>query len=163
MKSLSESELDAWFENHYHDLMQRLTAQPISNTPENILLSPTEVATLLKIQPQTLRAWRHRQQGPPFVRVNHQTIRYRLPDLQAFLRPSYSPMELKALELLPEDKWRRLPDGDNGDLRFQAMHPDCYAVLYAKGILGGKALDYPKGQVIRILGDTVYLPKELYG
>ena len=163
MKSFSESELDAWFENHYHDLMQKLATQPISNNPENILLSPTEVCDLLKVQPQTLRAWRHRQQGPPFVRVNHQTIRYRLSDLQAFLRPGYPSRTLQALELLPEDKWRRLPDGDEGELRFQALHPNCYAVLHAKGILGGKALDYPKGQIIRILGDIVYLPKELYG
>lgn len=163
MKSLSESQLDAWFENHYHDLMQKLTAQPISNSPENILLSPTEVCDLLKIQPSTLRAWRYRKQGPAFVRVTPQLIRYQLSDLQAFLRPSHPPLNLKALELLPECNWRRLPDGIDGDLRFQAMHPECYVVLHAKGMLDGKALDYPKGQIIRILGDTVYLPKELYG
>jgi predicted site-specific integrase-resolvase len=50
------------------------------------LLSPTEAAQILGIQPRTLEFWRQRGRvGPKFIRYSARCVRYRLSDLQAWV------------------------------------------------------------------------------
>jgi len=51
------------------------------------LLTGPETARLLKVQPQTLRAWRTRGGGPAYVRLGgpRGRVRYALQDVHAFL------------------------------------------------------------------------------
>lgn len=51
----------------------------------------------VQIQPQTLRAWRHRGKGPAYLRPGGQ-IRYRTSDLDAFVEAS---------RVVPGEKKRR--------------------------------------------------------
>jgi hypothetical protein len=50
-------------------------------------LTETEVADLLGLSVVTLRAWRHRRVGPPFMRFGR-AVRYLTCDLEAFIRLS---------------------------------------------------------------------------
>jgi uncharacterized protein YjcR len=52
------------------------------------LLKEAEAAELLAVSPQTLRHWRRRTQGrgPAFVRIEGRTIRYRVLDLENYIR-----------------------------------------------------------------------------
>jgi hypothetical protein len=50
------------------------------------LLSPTQAAEILGIQPRTLEFWRQRGGvGPKFIRYSARCVRYRLSDLQAWV------------------------------------------------------------------------------
>ena len=50
------------------------------------LLSSTEAAEILGIQPRTLEFWRQRGAvGPKFIRYSARCVRYRLSDLQAWV------------------------------------------------------------------------------
>lgn len=49
------------------------------------LLDENEVAELFKLKPKTLAMWRSRCEGPKFIKVSNQTVRYRLEDIQEFL------------------------------------------------------------------------------
>ena len=49
------------------------------------VLTPDEVAEILKVKPQTLAAWRTRGVGPAFVRVTGRKILYRESDLVHWL------------------------------------------------------------------------------
>lgn len=49
------------------------------------LLTPAEVAELLKLQPSTLVEWRRLRKGPRHIRVGHRTVRYRRSDIDAWL------------------------------------------------------------------------------
>ncbi|UEM08226.1 helix-turn-helix domain-containing protein (plasmid) [Skermanella rosea] len=40
------------------------------------MLTPRELADLLKIEPRTLQQWRRRKQGPTYVRVSHRVVLY---------------------------------------------------------------------------------------
>jgi len=49
------------------------------------LISPTEAAQLLGIQPETLATWRSTQRYPlPYVKLGR-SVRYRLEDLERFI------------------------------------------------------------------------------
>lgn len=48
------------------------------------LATPVEVATYLAINPDTLRQWAHRRQGPPYIMVEG-ARRYRWSDIHAWL------------------------------------------------------------------------------
>lgn len=50
-------------------------------------LTEREVSTLLGLSVATLRAWRHRGQGPRFLRLGR-AVRYLPADLQDFVRAS---------------------------------------------------------------------------
>ena len=53
---------------------------------EERLLSQSEAAEFLNIQPCTLEAWRQRGGfGPKFIRYSGRCVRYRLSDLQAWI------------------------------------------------------------------------------
>ncbi len=47
-------------------------------------LATPEAAELLGVRPSVMESWRHTGAGPPFVRLNHKTVRYRIRDLAAW-------------------------------------------------------------------------------
>jgi excisionase family DNA binding protein len=49
------------------------------------LLTPTEVAEILGLQPSTLQFWRKKRKGPPHIRVGHRTVRYPETEFRAWL------------------------------------------------------------------------------
>jgi predicted DNA-binding transcriptional regulator AlpA len=64
-----------------------MNQRPARPLPEQLLTS-TETATMLGLQPQTLRVWRLRGQGPQYVRLGSSTrarVAYRLSVVQAWL------------------------------------------------------------------------------
>ena len=40
------------------------------------LLTERETADMLRIKPETLTTWRHKGEGPKYVRVGRRTVRY---------------------------------------------------------------------------------------
>lgn len=50
------------------------------------LLTEKEVAKLLGMTPRFLQARRVRGDGPPFVRISSRAVRYRLSDLERWIR-----------------------------------------------------------------------------
>jgi hypothetical protein len=52
-----------------------------------VLLTEAEAAKKILAKAQTLRAWRHRRMGPPYLKLTGQ-IRYRLDDLEKFIEQS---------------------------------------------------------------------------
>ena len=62
-----------------------MTAQAVT-TPTRAL-TEREVSTLLGLSVATLRAWRHRGQGPRFLRLGR-AVRYLPADLERFVRDS---------------------------------------------------------------------------
>jgi len=65
------------------------TQQPCPPTPASTtLLSTADVASLLRLRPQTLRKWRLEGRGPRYVRLGESyaaRVTYRLADLQDWL------------------------------------------------------------------------------
>lgn len=63
-----------------------MTAQTPSTQPPDdlVLLSQTQAAEFLTVQPRTLEGWRYRGDGPRFIRVGRY-VRYRLRDLRVWL------------------------------------------------------------------------------
>ncbi|HEY8535206.1 MAG TPA: helix-turn-helix domain-containing protein [Vicinamibacterales bacterium] len=49
-----------------------------------LLIDEDEAAELLGLAPRTLQTWRHRGEGPPYVRISSRCIRYRVADLEAW-------------------------------------------------------------------------------
>jgi excisionase family DNA binding protein len=58
------------------------TEQVLSRVDERVL-SDTEVAERLGVSPFTVRAWRHKGQGPRFMKMGR-AVRYRSEDVEAF-------------------------------------------------------------------------------
>ena len=52
------------------------------------LLTDTQAAALLSVEPRTLRLWRHTR-GLPHIRLTSKVIRYRRADLDAWLGRHY--------------------------------------------------------------------------
>ena len=50
------------------------------------LLTEVEAAARLGYAPRTLQAWRYTGAGPAFVRLSHTRVRYRVCDLDDWLR-----------------------------------------------------------------------------
>ncbi|MTE10442.1 helix-turn-helix domain-containing protein [Corynebacterium aurimucosum] len=50
------------------------------------LLTTADLAERLKISVATARRWRHNGKGPNYVRLGHNDVRYRLEDVDAFLK-----------------------------------------------------------------------------
>lgn len=52
------------------------------------LLTEGQVARFLQLSPNTLRYWRKtaEHRGPPFVKIERRPVRYRLEDLEAYLK-----------------------------------------------------------------------------
>ncbi len=49
------------------------------------LLTQTEAATFLHVEPRTLESWRQHRVGPAFIRYSRRCVRYRVEDIQAWL------------------------------------------------------------------------------
>lgn len=49
------------------------------------LLNPKQAAKLLGLTPETLKLWRAKDAGPPFVRLSPRAVRYRPEDLRKFV------------------------------------------------------------------------------
>lgn len=58
--------------------------QPKHSIEMEPLLRPEQAAELLGMTPRALEAWRHRRQGPPFIRTQR-AIRYAPADLRAWI------------------------------------------------------------------------------
>lgn len=52
----------------------------------NELYTTTEAAQLLKVKPGTLKSWRRKKTGPKHVTLGHKMVRYRLEDLEKWIR-----------------------------------------------------------------------------
>lgn len=50
------------------------------------LMTPTDVAAILVVPVDTLRVWRYRGEGPPYLKVNGRMVRYRQSAVTAWLR-----------------------------------------------------------------------------
>ena len=48
-------------------------------------LNDIAAAAYLGVKPQTLRAWRHRNVGPKYVRVSRSIVRYYAADLEQYM------------------------------------------------------------------------------
>ena len=60
--------------------------RPSEPAPE--LLTPKQVADMLKVDPETLERWRGKRQGPTWIKLGNgrrSPVRYRMADIQAFL------------------------------------------------------------------------------
>lgn len=56
-----------------------------TNSPATPLFSEKHAARYLNLSPRTLRNWRTRGGGPPFVKISGRCIRYRMKDLDAWM------------------------------------------------------------------------------
>lgn len=61
------------------------TAQPETPTAEP-LATERAIASMLGVRRETLAVWRHRKMGPPFVQLGPRTPRYRVADVEAWLK-----------------------------------------------------------------------------
>jgi predicted DNA-binding transcriptional regulator AlpA len=57
----------------------------LSDESQNQLLSERQLAAELGLAPATLRKWRARNAGPPFIRLSRRAIRYRRADVERWL------------------------------------------------------------------------------
>lgn len=53
---------------------------------EKRLLTSNEAAKYLASSPRTLETWRARGQGPPYIAFNSRAVRYRLEDLEEWVK-----------------------------------------------------------------------------
>lgn len=49
------------------------------------LMDTHEASDYLRVPAKTLRSWRDRGEGPPYIRVNGRLVRYRVGDVDAWL------------------------------------------------------------------------------
>ena len=50
------------------------------------LLTEAEAARILRVAPRTLQDWRYRGVGPRYLSYSRRAVRYRLEDLEAWMR-----------------------------------------------------------------------------
>jgi helix-turn-helix protein len=50
------------------------------------LLTQTEAATILHVEPRTLESWRQHRVGPRYIRYSRRCVRYRVEDLRDWLQ-----------------------------------------------------------------------------
>lgn len=61
------------------------TPQPAATLAPGDLLDERETATRLKLAISTLRNWRAKRIGPPYLKLGARCVRYRLEDLEKFI------------------------------------------------------------------------------
>jgi hypothetical protein len=64
------------------------------------LLTQTEAANLLHVEPRTLESWRQHRIGPCYIRYSRRCVRYRLQDLSAWVSE-------QAVETAPQNPTRQ--------------------------------------------------------
>ena len=62
------------------------TMAPEGHPRTNQLLTEKEAAAVLRLSDATLRSWRKRAIGPRYYKVGRDAVRYRLDDLETFIR-----------------------------------------------------------------------------
>ena len=60
-----------------------MTTEQVLSRIDGRVLSDTEVAARLGVSPFTVRAWRHKGQGPRFMKIGR-AVRYRPEDVEVF-------------------------------------------------------------------------------
>lgn len=55
------------------------------------LLTPSELAALLRVNRSMLQEWRNQGQGPRFLKLGYHTVRYPWPSLMDYLESTASP------------------------------------------------------------------------
>lgn len=60
------------------------SAKPRDPKAMDPLLTEDQAAEILRVSPRTLQGWRHRGDGPPFVKLGS-AVRYRRSDLRSFI------------------------------------------------------------------------------
>jgi len=65
-------------------MRQDLPTPPAEVKPASELLTDTQAAALLSVEPRTLRLWRH-SRGLPFIRITSKVIRYRRVDIDGWI------------------------------------------------------------------------------
>lgn len=53
--------------------------------PDTDLLTIQEAAAILRVVPLTMKNWRDRGEGPPWIKIGPRAIRYRRSSLMAYL------------------------------------------------------------------------------
>lgn len=56
-----------------------------ANTPTDQLMNAKQVAILLGLKVPTLKAMRRKRQGPKFIRIGRQVVRYNRADVDQYL------------------------------------------------------------------------------
>lgn len=52
---------------------------------EDILLTPDDVARMMRVSRRTVSTWRYRRKGPRYVHVTHNCVRYRMSEVRKWL------------------------------------------------------------------------------
>ena len=52
---------------------------------EDILLTPDDVARMMRVSRRTVSTWRYRGKGPRCVHVTHNCVRYRMSEVRKWL------------------------------------------------------------------------------
>ncbi|RYQ68734.1 helix-turn-helix transcriptional regulator [Bifidobacterium pseudolongum] len=52
---------------------------------EDILLTPDDVARMMRVNRRTVSTWRYRGKGPRYVHVTHNCVRYRMSEVRKWL------------------------------------------------------------------------------
>jgi hypothetical protein len=68
--------------------MRRVPSEMFKEFLGSPLLSTNQVASILSVPPATLKWWRIRsvRRGPDFIKLSPHVVRYRVEDLERFLR-----------------------------------------------------------------------------
>ncbi len=69
------------------EIRETMNAQESSRSFEisEPLLTQTEAAAILHVEPRTLESWRQHRVGPRYVRYSRRCVRYRVADLRTWL------------------------------------------------------------------------------
>ena len=57
----------------------------VGSGEEDILLTPDDVARMMRVSRRTVSTWRYRGKGPRYVRVTHNCVRYRMSEVRKWL------------------------------------------------------------------------------
>ncbi len=57
----------------------------VGSSEEDILLTPDDVARMMRVSRRTVSTWRYRMTGPRYVHVTHNCVRYRMSEVRKWL------------------------------------------------------------------------------
>lgn len=52
--------------------------------PNEVLLTQEQLADRWNMKPDALRNWRTKKEGPPYIKISHKSVRYRMADILAY-------------------------------------------------------------------------------
>ena len=68
----------------------------------DMFITPDELAERWRLTRGTLNNWRHQVQGPPYLKIRNQTIRYRVSDVLAYERDGMRGVSLERVVMAIE-------------------------------------------------------------